>query len=184
MNFTATEVYSMNPPAFVWKVQLPSDRMPLAIGRDLYVAGRGGIEIRFAALAPLALGEGPEIDQGALMRFLNEMTWFPAAFLGPHVAWRGIDGDRAEVTLNDRDRSVSAVMTFAADGRPIGFTAQRYRTVGNGYELDSWSTPFTAFGTFNAVTVPVGGVGVWELPEGDLDYIELTVTGIEYDPQR
>jgi hypothetical protein len=182
MNFTATEVYSTSPPAFVWKVSLPSERMPLAIGRDLYLGGRGGIEIRFAALAPLAAAEGPEIDQGALMRFLNEMTWFPAAFLGPHVSWRGIDGDSAEVTLTDRGRSVSAVMTFAADGRPTGFTAERYRMVGGGYELDTWSTPFTSFGEFNGVTVPVAGTGVWELPGGDLDYIELTVTGVEYDP--
>jgi hypothetical protein len=182
MNFTATEFYSTDPPAFVWKVALPSDRMPIAIGRDFYVDGRGGIEIRFAAMSPLALARGPEIDEGALMRFLNEMTWFPAAFLGRNVSWRSIDGNSAEVTLTDRGRSASAIMTFDADGRPTGFTAQRYRTVPGGYELDTWSTPFTAFSEFDGVTLPAAGVGVWELPEGDLDYIELTVTSVEYDP--
>lgn len=182
MNFTATEVYSTDPPAFVWNVALPSDRMPLAIGRDFYVGGKGGIEIRFAAISPLAVATGPEIDQGAMMRFLNEMTWFPAALLGPGISWRGIDADTAEVTLTDRGRSVSAVMTFAADGRPTGFTAQRYRTVGSGYELATWSTPFTAFAEFDGVRVPSAGIGVWELPAGDLDYIEITVTSLEYDP--
>jgi len=38
---------------------------------------------------------GSEIDQGAMMRYLNEMTWFPAAFLGENISWRAIDDTSA-----------------------------------------------------------------------------------------
>ncbi len=182
MEFDAVEVYSTSGPAFVWQVWLPSRHRPFALGRDLYLAHAGSILIKFGGVISLADGSGPEIDQGSLMRLLNEMTWFPAAFLGNNVSWRGIDDEHAEVTLTDNGRSVSATMTFGADGRPINFVAERYRTVEGGFELATWSTPFTAFGQFEGVTVPVAGRGVWNLAAGDLEYIELTVTGLEYDP--
>lgn len=182
MNFEAIEVYSVSPPSFVWKVWLPSRGMPIALGRDQYLESAGRILIEVGGLFTLADAQGPEVDQGSLLRLLNEMTWFPAAFLSDGVSWRGIDENRAEVTLTDRERSVSAVMSFDADGRPTNFVAQRYRAVGAGFELDTWSTPFTAFGEFEGVTVPVAGTGVWALESGDLAYIEITVTGVEYDP--
>lgn len=34
---------------------------------------------------------GSEIDQGTMMRYLNEMTWFPAAFLGENISWKAVD---------------------------------------------------------------------------------------------
>jgi hypothetical protein len=161
---------------------LPSRSLPFALGRDLYADHAGSILIKVAGMVPLADANGPEIDQGSLMRFLNEMTWFPAAFLGSNVSWRGIDEAHAEVTLTDNGRSVSAVMSFDTDGRPTNFVAERYRTVDGGFELDAWSTPFSAFGQFEGVFVPIAGRGIWSLAAGELSYIEITLTGLEYDP--
>jgi hypothetical protein len=39
----------------------------------------------------------------------------------------------------------------------------------------------TAYGEFEGLKIPVSGTGIWNLPEGDFAYIELEITGIDYD---
>lgn len=183
MKLEAEEYYSTSPPAFIWKARLPGRRFPLTVGRDAYLDGRGGMLIKMLSLIPMVDAAGPEIDQGSMMRYLNEMTWFPAAFLGKNVSWKAIDDGSAEVTLTDHGKSVTAAMSFDADGKPLNFVARRYRMAGDNYSLETWSTPFTGFGEFAGLRLPVRGQGVWNLAGGDLVYIELELTELEYDKE-
>jgi Family of unknown function (DUF6544) len=180
MRLEAAEYYSTSPPGFVWKAFLPSRRTPVTLGRDAYLGGRGSMRIKMLSLFSLVKAAGREIDQGSMMRYLNEMTWFPAAFLGENISWKAIDDSSAEVTLTDRGKSVSATMFFDPDGKPLNFTAKRYRMAGNNYDLETWSTPFTGYGEFEGLTLPVRGQGVWNLKEGDLVYVELEITDLKY----
>lgn len=180
MKIEAAEHYSTAPPGFVWKVFMPNRRLPLALGRDAYLGGRGSMLIKMLSLFSMVNAAGSEIDQGSMMRYLNEMTWFPAAFLGANVSWKAIDESSAEVTLTDRGKSVSATMVFDPNGKPLNFVAKRYRMVGKGYDLETWSTPFTGYGEFEGLKLPVRGQGVWNLKEGDLVYVELEITELEY----
>jgi hypothetical protein len=72
-------------------------------------------------------------------------------------------------------------MHFDGDGRPLNFVAKRHRMVGRRYDLETWSTPFTGHCEFEGLRLPVRGQGVWNLKEGDLVYVELEVTQLEYD---
>ena len=181
MKLEAEEYYSTNPPGFVWKAFLPGRRFPVTLGRDAYLDGRGSMLIKMLSLFPLAKATGSEIDQGAMMRYLNEMTWFPAAFLGSSVSWKAVDESSAEVTLTHQGQSVSAIMYFAEDGKPVNFVAKRYRMVGKNYDLETWSTPFTGYGEFEGLKLPVRGQGVWNLKDGDFAYVELEITELHYD---
>lgn len=182
MKLEAVEHYSTLPPGFIWKVSIPSRRFPINLGRDAYVGGRGSMQIKMLSLISLVnVAGGSEIDQGAMMRFLNEMTWFPAAFLGENVTWKALDDSSAEVTLIDREKSVSAVISFDPGGKPINFVAKRFRMVGKKFDLETWSTPFTGHGEFEGLKLPVKGQGVWNLKEGDLVYVELEITELKYD---
>ena len=40
----------------------------------------------------------------------------------------------------------------------------------------TWSTPITGYGEFEGLRLPVRGKAVWKLPDGDLEYIDVTVT--------
>ena len=180
MKIEAAEFYSTSPPGFVWKAFMPKTRFPIALGRDAYADGRGSMLIKMLSLFPMVNAVGSEIDQGSMMRYLNEMTWFPAAFLGENVSWKAIDDGSAEVTLSDRGKSVSAIMYFDPEGKPLNFVAKRYRMVGKRYDLETWSTPFTGYGEFEGLRLPVRGQGVWNLKEGDLVYVELEITELEY----
>jgi hypothetical protein len=180
MDFQADETYATAKPAFVWRAYFPSPWPPLILGRDEYVNGKGSIAMRLLGVLPVASEQGDQMKAAALIRYLNEMVWFPAAFVSPGVHWTAIDDTSASVSLTDGATTVTGTMAFDAVGRPVDFLATRYNT-GTGKD-ESWETPFTDYGAFGGVNVPVKGSGVWKLADGDLTYIELSVTGIEYDP--
>jgi len=45
--------------------------------------------------------------------------------------------------------------------------------------LENWSTPYTGYGEFEGLRLPVRGQAVYNLKEGDLVYVEFEVTELE-----
>lgn len=177
----AEQYYTVQPPGFVWDGTVHAGPLPLARGRDRYLGGKGNMLIKAGALVTVVDDTGEEMDQGALLRYLSEMIWFPAAFLGDNVSFAPVDDTTARVTLTDRDRSVTGTMHFDAEGRLTEFVAERYRIVNGGYELTTWVTPVTEYGERAGLRLPVRAKAVWRLPEGDLEYIDITITGVQYN---
>jgi hypothetical protein len=182
MPLTAEQFYTTDPPGFVWNARFRIAGLPLVSGRDTYRAGHGHMFGKVAGLFTIFDARGEELDQGAMLRYLNEVTWFPTAFLGQNIAWQAVDGTCADVTFTDGGKSVTARMTFDPGGRPTKFEAMRYRESGGNYTLDPWSTPFTEYGLRAGLNLPVRGQAVWHLPDGDLPYADLEITEIEYNP--
>ena len=135
------------------------------------------------SLFTIANSSGKDLDQGAMMRFLNEMMWFPSGSLGKNISFEPIDANSVRVTLKDMGKSVTATMYFDDEGKLTNFIAPRYRDMGNSkFELENWSTPIREYGKFEGSKLPMKGSGVWNLKEGDLEYIDLTVTDLKYNP--
>jgi hypothetical protein len=150
--------------------------------RDSYVRGTGRMYITVGGLFPVGDMQGPEMDQGSMMRYLNEMMWFPPAFLSDYITWEAIDDHSARVIMEDHGQRISAVITFDDEGRLTNFTGERYRDSGDGRsERLLWSTPVTEYGEFAGLRLPVSGRGVWHLESGDLTYIELEILEVEYN---
>jgi hypothetical protein len=179
MPFTAVEHYTTAPPGFVWKTTMRMFPLVSIVGRDQYVDGKGSIEMRALGLIPVATASGPAMDQGALLRYLNETVWFPAAVLGPTIAWDTVAADAARATIRHGGVTASAVFFFDEEGRPVDMVAER-QDLGRG-RPETWSTPFTAWGEFGGVRMPTAGRAVWRYDTGDFAYIELQVTGVEAD---
>ena len=51
--------------------------------------------VKLISLFGIADASGPEIDQGANLRWLAESAWFPYAFLGDQIKWEAIDNHSA-----------------------------------------------------------------------------------------
>lgn len=178
----AEEYFTVQPPAFVWLGTVRMAGLPVVRARDRYVRGTGGMLITAASLITHADAIGEEMDQGALMRYLNEATlWFPAALLSENFSFEPIDDRSARVTLTDRGKTVTATLYVDDEGKPTDFVGPRYRTVDGHYELETWSTPIAGYGEFEGTRLGVRGKAVWKLKEGDLEYIDLVVTKLEYD---
>jgi hypothetical protein len=182
MPLRAEEYYTVSPPTFIWQAGARVAGLPLMRVRDHYVAGSGRMFITLGGLFAVGDTQGPEMDQGGMMRYLNEMMWFPAAFLSDYITWEAIDDHSARVLMTDHGRQISAVLTFDDEGRLTNFTGERYRDNGDGTsDLVLWSTPVHEYGEFEGVRVPVRGSGVWHLESGDLTYIELEILDVEYN---
>ena len=181
--FTAEETYTTDPPGFVWAATMPMAPGVTVIGRDRYADGEGSIKMRLLGSVPVANDSGPEMDRGALLRYLNEIMWFPAAALSPFIAWEPIDGSSARATITHGGASAPAEFTFDAEGRLTNMVAMRFDREA-GRELP-WSTPITDYGVFGGIRVPVAGEAVYARGEGDVPYIRLRVTDIAHDrPDR
>jgi hypothetical protein len=177
----AEEHYTVQPPGFVWDVTIHRGPLPIARGRDMYAGAEGRMLIKAGSLFTVVDDEGPEMDQGSMMRYLSEMIWFPTAFLDDNISFEPIDDESARVMLTDGGKSVSATMYFDEEGKVTDFVAKRYRTVEGGYDLETWSAPVYEYGELAGLKLPLRAGAIWKLPEGDLKYADITVTRLEYD---
>lgn len=177
----ARQFYSVQPPGFVWDGTLQLGPLPLARARDKYQDGRGNMLVTLSSLIPVVDARGAELDQAALMRYLSEMIWFPQALLGDNVSFEAVDDISARVILTDRRRSVSGLLTVDAVGRLTSFVGHRYRSVGSSYSLDTWWTPVVEYGELAGLRLPVRGKAIWKLAESDFEYIDVTITKLEFN---
>lgn len=181
MPFEAEQYYTTDPPAFVWTVSMKAFPLLSVKGRDMYHEGKGNMLIKLPPFITITDARGDEIDQGALVRYLNEIMWFPTAYLNDYIQWESIDSTSAKATMSYQGVTASAILYFNEKGEMTDFVAQRYMTVDGKYDLETWSTPIIEYREINGMRLPVKGEGIWKLSSGDFPYIKLEITDIEYN---
>ncbi|MEZ4256186.1 MAG: DUF6544 family protein [Polyangiales bacterium] len=180
MRVRAEQYFRVDEPAFLWFVDVESFGGLIA-GRDTFRGARGRMYITLGGLVPVADGQGPTFDQGAALRYLGEIIWFPSAALSPAVHWTPVDDRRARATLAMGRDAVSADFTFDEHGRCVRLEAKRYYA---GKTLEDWDIPISAWRTFHGVTVPARGGAVWHLKEGDFSYYDWEIVDVEANVPR
>lgn len=186
MPFTAEQYYTTDPPSFIWKIDTSMMSVIPISGRDRYVDGHGQMTIKVASLIPVVDETGEHMDQGTLLRYLNEIMWFPAGALSQHITWEAVDDNAAIATMTRGETTVDATFFFDDQGRLTNMVAQRYQDAGNGeFKSLPWKTPIEDYGEFDGVRIPVSGEGVWEEDWGDFAYVRIRIVDLEYNvPER
>jgi hypothetical protein len=183
MPFTADQYYTTDPPSFIWHVD--AKMMPLIsfAGRDKYIDGHGNMDIRVLSLIPVVNETGEHMDQGTLVRYLNEVMWFPAGAVSPYISWEAVpdDPDAAIATMTHGGTTVEATFYFDADGRLTNMMAHRYQDAGGEVTWLPWWTPISEYGEFDGLRLPVAGEAYWEQETGDFTYVRLRIVDIEYN---
>ncbi len=125
----------------------------------------------------------PELNAGALMRYLGEAAWFPTTLLpNRQVQWSAIDAHSARATLSDRGIRVSLDFTFTADGDIAEIYApDRFREVEGRYVPTPWRVRALGYEQFHGIRVMSPAEVAWVLPEGELTYWRGRVTGADYE---
>ena len=125
MPLDAEEHYSVQPPGFVWAGTVRLGPLPVARARDMYAGGKGRMLVKVASLWPVVDASGEQMDRAAMMRYLSEMIWFPAAFLADNISFEAVDDSSARVTLTDHGRTATGTLVFDQEGRLTNFVARR-----------------------------------------------------------
>lgn len=177
----AEQYFSVDPPGFIWQVQLPMARVIPVSGRDSYLEGRGHMLIEMLALIPVVNARGPEIDQGVLLRYLAEMVWYPSAALQPYITWTPLTEGSARATMSYRGVQASADFFIDAQGRFTSLQAKRYMSDGDSTSLQDWKVEANAWQRFEGVELPALGSVSWQLREGEFTYYRWEITQLDYN---
>lgn len=184
--FQAEQTVTCNPAAFQWSVRMDMAPGLFVLGRDRFENGKGRMLIRMLGLFSIADAQGPETDQGTLVRYLAEMIWYPWFALSPDILWETIDEHRAMATLRIRGTEGSGVFTFNDQHRPVAFNAQRYYDRKGTSTLEHWHVEMdpTSYREFDGVSVPTKSVVRWDLEGGKFEWLQLEVTSMTIRENR
>jgi hypothetical protein len=165
-SFTARQV--VVPPAigFVWNARV---EMPLATHvrvLDSYIAGVGAGRASFLSAFAVAADAGqPELNSGALHRYLAEAVWYPTALLPQSgVTWTPINDHSATATITDRGTTVSLEFRFNDVGEVVAiYSPGRFGRFGGAYKQVPWEGHFRDYQIREGMRVPsYGEVGWYE----------------------
>lgn len=175
------QYFTTATPGFVWNASVRPAPLLWIEARDCLLSGRGNMLVKFVSTFTIADASGPQIDQGASLRWLAEGMWFPYAFVGDQIEWAPVDARSARVTLRHDGLPVSAVVEFDDEGKLASLRGDRYRDVGGNGVLTPWVGRGSDYRDFNGLRVPSSVEVLWVLPEGEFSYVRFRVTTLEYN---
>ncbi|KGF73979.1 hypothetical protein DO97_00075 [Neosynechococcus sphagnicola sy1] len=179
--FTATQLVMTQQLGFDWDARIQMAPGVNAFVHDTYLLGEGSLHASLLGLFTVANMHGePENNQGELLRFFAETTWYPTALLPSQgVRWEAIDDNSARATLTDGATTVSLVFQFNAEGTISTMRAEaRYR---DKLTAMPWSGRFWEYSIRDGMLIPLEGEVGWEYPEGIRLYFKGKITEIHYE---
>jgi hypothetical protein len=181
MQFQAEESYNPIAHSFAWYAHVSMNPFVFLKGRDTWIEAKGHMQIKIWDLFSVVNARGEEIDQGAAMRYLNEIMWFPAAYLQRGFHFWELEGNRIGVELAFQDERFEAELHFDEEYRLFNFTGLRYMdSKENGFQLETWETPIDEWEYFNNLLLPSGGSAVWKYDGKEFEYIRLRIHDLLY----
>jgi len=172
----------VSAPGFVWFATLHLAPFLWIQARDCFVSGRGNMLVKPLSVLAVADASGPEIDQGAALRWLAESLWFPYALVSDAIEWVAIDARSARATLRRDGLATQAVFEIDEEGRIAALRAERYRDVGHGHSvLDAWSGRYRDYVECSGFRVPASVEVTWNLSSRPFSYARFRITTLEYN---
>lgn len=178
----AEQYFSVENPAFIWKVKV--DMMPMVFftGRDKFLDGKGSMLIKVLSLINVVKSSDDEkINQGTLQRYLGEIVWFPTAAVSPHIKWENVDSLKAKATMNYKGTDGSALFYFNENGDFVKFSAMRYMGSGDKAVLKEWIITANEYQVFSRIKIPTKMEATWKLDTVDFTWYKLEVYDVEYN---
>jgi hypothetical protein len=187
--FVSVEYFAASPPGFVWDARITmAPGLPVKV-RDAFVNGEGEMRAAIWGVIPVMNVAGtPDIAQGALIRYLAESPWFPAALLPENgVRWQALDANSARATL--QVGSTVATVDFFFDSNGLierMYSPARMRDVDGVGVATPWQGRMSGYswrgGEQAGMQVPTYGEVGWLLPAGEQVYWKGRVTDAQYLP--
>ncbi len=178
--FTAEQIYNIDQASFEWKVRMKMAPLMIVKGEDRLEDGRGSMKIKLFGIIPLVNARGPEIDQGAMTRYLSEAIWFPQAFVDEQITWESIDSLSAKAIFTIAEKSVEGIFHFDQEGKVTLFECERYATEGKDMVLRHWRTPIDEYGERSGLLLSTRGRAIWDMGDSDYCYVDVEIMEVSY----
>jgi hypothetical protein len=181
---TADQLLSLGNPAFVWHARLQPHPYVWTESRDMLHEGTGRTEHRLYSAFPFPLSRftGKAADVSALVRYLTEAPWLPAALLpGKHLSWTAIDARTARAVLTFNGYQVSADFTFSKEGEIVQVTTGDRALYRSGVaKIHPWSARYQRYELHGGIRVPMEMETEWNINGRNFPYARLQVDAIEF----
>lgn len=178
----ATQHFRVSPPGFVWDARIDMAPLMPALVRDAYIDGRGSLQASLLGAYLLADQSGvPELNAGALQRFLGEAIWMPTALLPSRtVTWTAHDERSSFVTMKDSGIEVTLLFEFDDHGMVRTISGDRYKEDRGTYALHPWLIRCDEPGEQDGLVIPRRCEVAW-LVNGEIQpYWRGRITSIDY----
>jgi hypothetical protein len=186
MPFTAEQFFTVDKPGFLWKVDVKANPFLYMTGRDKYENGTGQMLIKVMSLVPVVDAKGRDLDQGAMLRFLAEATWFPTFALSSYIKWEELDPLSAKATMNYCGIEASGIYRFNSSGDLVSFEAMRYYYRKEGSTLEKWLIQVDPNGykQFEGIRVPAKSNVTWKLKTGDYKWLTVEIMQMQFNGKK
>jgi hypothetical protein len=160
-------IQEIAPPAvrFDWDARVHFGPLHLRV-RDSLLDGRAGSRVDLWSAIKLGADvDRPELNAGALQRYLAEAVWYPTAlFPSEHLTWSPIDERKALATLTSHGTSVSLEFHFNREGEVAAiYTPQRWMKSGRKYVQMPWEGHFFGYWECSGMLIPAAGEVGWHV---------------------
>ena len=178
----ATQHFTTAPPGFVWDARIEMAPLLAASVRDSYIRGRGGMQASmFGVYSIVDQADIPELNAGALQRYLAEVVALPTALLpSTAVSWSARDDRSALATLRDGAVMVSLVFEFDDQGLATRITGERFKENSGTYSRQPWQVQCGDYAERGGMLIPLRCEVAWVGPNGAESYWRGRTTSIEY----
>jgi len=179
----AEQWFKTEKPGFIWIAKVKLAPGIYLAGRDKYENGKGQMLIKLLSLIPLVRAEGKEVDQGAMVRYLAEIIWFPSAALNDYIKWEEIDSLSAKATMTYQGIVASGGFKFDDKGDVVSFEAKRYYDRKSAATLEDWLIQIEPnnYKEFQGIRIPTRATVTWKLKEGDFTWYKLEIADVHYN---
>jgi len=183
MPFTAEQWFRTEEPGFIWRADVAASPWMRLSGRDKFVDASGNMLINVFAFFPVVDSRGEAIDQGAMVRYLAEVGWFPSAALSKYIRWEEVDSLTARGTMEYRGKTATGTFRFTPDGDLVSFQAQRFFERKEGATLEDWYVAMDPAGVkeFEGILIPTRSTVTWRLKDGNYTWLRLDLSQVHYN---
>lgn len=173
MDFSARQFIAPTVSGFVWnaRVKLPFGAHIRVLDSYGFGVGSGHVSL-FSALGVSSASNEPELNSGALHRYLAESVWYPTALLPESgVSWAPKDEQSAIATLIDHGIEVSLEFRFNDEDEVIGvYSPGRYGRFDGEYKKVGWEGHFSHYREHKGFLLPEHGEVGW-YDDGELQIV-------------
>ncbi len=183
MSGPSHQIDIIDPPRRLFYMETKMYGLPVAVLHD-YNGDKATMRVRLARLFDVVNISGPELSKGETVTVLNDLALFaPSAPIGARFKWNPVDGTHADVTFTNGEYTVSARLTFNAEGDLIDFTSNDRGELQKEKSLKvwPWSTPASEFKEYEGRRVPGKGEAIYHRDTGPFTYGTFNVTNVTFN---